>query len=66
VPTFGDGIDLYKDQNWKRKFRIGKEGHYIEFKESNDDYDEVEAFLTQNNAQFAIMLMKNEEVSTLA
>ncbi len=27
VPTYGDGIDLYKDQNWKRKFRIGKDGH---------------------------------------
>jgi hypothetical protein len=45
VPTFGDGIDLYKNNNFRRKFKVGKDGHTIEFRETDDELDEVTLFL---------------------
>lgn len=59
VPTHGEGIDLYKNQAWKRKYIInganggvngtnGK-GYRIEFSETKEDFDEVTQYLTANN-----------------
>jgi len=44
VPTQGTGIDLYANQNYQRKFQIGKH-HFLEFAELDQDLDEVGIFL---------------------
>jgi hypothetical protein len=45
VPSHGDGIDLYRNNNMLRKFTIGK--HLFEFEEiPGQEFDEVSLFLT--------------------
>lgn len=65
VPTTGDGVDLYKTNNFRRKFRIeGGEKYKFEFVEDEEDMDEVGMFLTKMNIFFALFPMQNEEVNT--
>ncbi len=66
IPTFGSGLDLYKNANFKRRFVLaGTKRIPLEFKETDEDFDEVGTFLSSNNAHFAICPAIIEEMTTM-
>ena len=65
VPTHGEGIDLYYNDNYRRKYVLGRRRYLIEFSNSDEEFNEVTAFLSRNNAMWCILLFANEGVDTL-
>jgi hypothetical protein len=55
VPTHGEGIDIYKNHNYKRNYMINKFQYQFIFEEDEkEEFEEVRVFLSRNNASGAI------------
>jgi hypothetical protein len=63
APIIGEGIDIYK----RRKFKLssGTKTIEIEFKDTQDDIDELEVSLERYNAMWAYLPFKLSGYSTL-
>lgn len=65
VPTTGDGIDLYRNNNYKRVFTVGAKQTYLEFIETDEDFDEFNVFLPRYHTFWSYLLFKMENIHTL-